>query len=403
MSAAGTGTAGGSSDAFKVRRIVGVDFSGAKAAGRNIWLAEVELPEAALHEAADRRQAVDTIEEIDAVEMIDAIEGIDAIGAIDAIDAIFDCDATEESRPATLRAATPRTGAPRPASPRPRAPRPTAPRPTALRPTALRPRGASAGERRTMSDRAAARPVLISLDRLETLAGTPDREPALAWLVDRIAQSVDTLWAIDFPFALPIEMVDASAGLDDQLRAVAAFDGQAHAFGVACCDTARTLGGKLHLRRETDVLTRTPFDGYHYRIIYQTFHGMRDVLLPLRHRPGTCVAPFDPLDRDTRRVVVEACPGSTLKRWHAPHQNYKQPAGGPLTALRRNTRRAIVAHLADHLTITPGQVRVMMRNPGGDALDAALAAAGAADRWPELDPAALHAHRRYGREGFIVA
>ena len=34
----------------------------------------------------------------------------------------------------------------------------------------------------------------------------------------------------------------------------------------------------MHIRRLTDREAKAPFDCYHYRIIHQTFYGMRDVL-----------------------------------------------------------------------------------------------------------------------------
>src|SRR5205823_8938470 len=133
----------------------------------------------------------------------------------------------------------------------------------------------------------------------------------------------------------------------------------------------------MHIRRATDSEVKTPFDCYHYRIIYQTFHGMRDVLAALMRTRGTAILPFQyrRLDK-AKRVVVEACPGSTLKRLGAPHQNYKQPTGGPLTAIRRRTRQRILAALETKIDIDDRQRRMIMRNGGGDALDAVIAALG---------------------------
>src|SRR3954451_16332920 len=53
------------------------------------------------------------------------------------------------------------------------------------------------------------RPVLrlVDLHRLEALAGTADRTPALAHLVGLIGESTAALWAMDFPFGLPIEVM----------------------------------------------------------------------------------------------------------------------------------------------------------------------------------------------------
>ncbi len=98
-------------------------------------------------------------------------------------------------------------------------------------------------------------------------------------------------------------------------------------------------------------------------------------------------------------MLTEACPASTLKRLGLPHCNYKQPEGGPLTPKRLRTRRAILDGLAGHVVIGAAHRRVIMRNGGGDALDAVLAAVGAAQAWPVADHKGIARHPRYPREG----
>jgi hypothetical protein len=133
---------------------------------------------------------------------------------------------------------------------------------------------------------------------------------------------------------------------------------------------------------------------------YQTFYGMRDVLGPLARLRGTAVLPFHYRRlASARRVLVEACPASTLKRLGLPHQNYKQPQGGPLTARRRSTRRRLLEGLGGHVLIEPAHRRVVMRNGGGDALDAVIAAVGAAQAWQAADHRGIARHPRYVREG----
>ncbi|HMO26790.1 MAG TPA: hypothetical protein PKB10_11015, partial [Tepidisphaeraceae bacterium] len=124
---------------------------------------------------------------------------------------------------------------------------------------------------------------LASLRSLDELCGRSERDECLGWLVDHIARSGRALWGMDFPFSLPIEIAGAER---DQLKWVKRFEGNAYDFGRVCVSRAMNLGEKLHLRRDTDIETKTPFDCYHYRIVCQTFHGMRDVLLPLRSRRG---------------------------------------------------------------------------------------------------------------------
>ena len=240
---------------------------------------------------------------------------------------------------------------------------------------------------------------LIELSRLRSLCGIADREPALAHLVELIGRSEQSLWGMDFPFGLPIEIIPAGASWNAQIRFVGQWT-DANSLGQECCRRARLLGGALHLRRDTDREARTPFDCYHYRIIYQTFHGIRDVLGPIATMRGSAVLPFQYRKLPSAsRVIVEACPGSTLKRWGLPHQNYKQPAGGPLTARRLQVRRAILEGLSSRVTISPSHRLGMMRNGGGDAIDAVLAAVGAAEAFVSADHRKIARHDRYPREG----
>ena len=156
----------------------------------------------------------------------------------------------------------------------------------------------------------------------------------------------------------------------------------------------------MHVRRLTDITHKTPFDAYHYRIIYQTFYGMRDVLGPLLSRPRTAVMPFDrrKLGR-ALRVVAETCPSSTLKALGLPHHNYKQALGGPLTGKRRRVRRAILDGLAEFVRI-PERLRLKaMRDGGADGVDAILCGLGAWRAWRRGE-AAIPRDVRVGREGW---
>ncbi len=243
---------------------------------------------------------------------------------------------------------------------------------------------------------------LTSLDCLEKLAGTADRAPALQYLVRAISKSNGSLWAVDFPFSLPIEVMPEPGRWTDQLKRLRDASDDAYGIGLQCLDRARNLGGPLHIRRQTDTEAKTPFDCYHYRIIYQYYFGVRDVLGPLWNAKNTAILPFQyrRLDKASR-VLVEACPSSTLKPLQLPYQNYKQPAGGPLTGKRLRTRRVILDGVARHVEISDAFRRTIMRNPGGDALDAVIAAIGAIRAWEQTDHAAVARHPRYPREGML--
>jgi hypothetical protein len=70
---------------------------------------------------------------------------------------------------------------------------------------------------------------LAELACLEKLAGTAEREPALAHLVKRIAASDGALWALDFPFGLPVEVL-----APDPFAFLAAWGEDAYAAGLEC-------------------------------------------------------------------------------------------------------------------------------------------------------------------------
>lgn len=241
-------------------------------------------------------------------------------------------------------------------------------------------------------------PRLVRLQRLDRLCGTAERGAALAFLVELVRGSRAALWAVDCPFGFPLE-VPGGPWLA-QLRFLRGWGDDAYGAGLECLAIARRLGLPLHVKRLTDVEAKAPFDAYHYRIIYQTFFGMRAVLDPLRRDPGTAVLPFQygKFGR-AERVVVETCPSSTLKRLGLPHHIYKQPVGGPLSRLRIRNRHRILAGLALFVQISPEFGRVMMRDPGGDAMDAVIAAVGGWQSFRSTDHAAVARHARYPREG----
>jgi hypothetical protein len=244
---------------------------------------------------------------------------------------------------------------------------------------------------------------LLELHPLTHHADVAEREPALAHLVSMIRQSNDSLWAIDAPFGLPTCVMDRGGGWQDLLRKTGRWRRGAYAFGLHLLERGRKLGTP-HVYRPTDRENKTPFDCYHYRIIYQTFHGMRDVLLPLSTDRGAAILPFqcEKLSR-AKRVLVETCPSSTLKRLGLPHHTYKQPAGGPLSAARRRTRHRILSGIEPLIDIAASERRKIMRDPGGDALDAVLAAAGVWQAWNSADHVSIARDQQMCREGKIYA
>jgi len=243
---------------------------------------------------------------------------------------------------------------------------------------------------------------LTRLARLDALCGVPEREPVLAHLVSQIAASHSALWALGFPFGLPLEVQPEAAkdGWPAQVGFLREWGEDAYGAGVECLRRAQALGHKGHIRRLTDMETQAPWDTYSYRIIYQTFYGMRDVLGPLWATEGTAILPFAYTRlAQSARVLVEACPSSTLRCLGLPHTGYKRAGAGALASSHRRARREILAGLAPHVSVGRVRRRLLMLDPAGDALDALVAAVGAALSWPETDHGQVSGHPRYVCEG----
>ena len=282
---------------------------------------------------------------------------------------------------------------------------------------------------------------LVQLASLGKLAGSDERTVVCRYLAEQISSSQATLWAMDFPFALPLEL--GGENWSSQLEMVENFESQAGGgnlaavFGKQLSVNARQIVSSGRIRRKTDVETSTPFDSYHYRIIYQTFHGMRDVLLPISKSGETAVIPFQYHRMPTaRRIVVESCPASFLKRWNLPHSRYKQSGGKPPTEVHRAKRLEILRGIdalpeicpskdvlcnqnstkkpalssaaADQgipcaLGMSQHRRRVIMQDSGGDALDAVLAGLGGWRAFYCTNHAEVLCDTRYCLEGRVYS
>ena len=282
---------------------------------------------------------------------------------------------------------------------------------------------------------------LVQLASLGKLARSDERTDVCHFLAEQISSSQATLWAMDFPFGLPVEL--GGEGWNSQLAMLEDFEPRggtgnpAAFFGRQLAASARQIVSDGRIRRKTDVETSTPFDSYHYRIIYQTFHGMRDVLSPISKLSETAVIPFQYCRMaSARRVVVESCPSSFLKRWKLPHSQYKQSGGKPPTRAQRANRLAILRGIDDLPTIFAGKDaagdqepssdagvsssiarhevpcrldmsrhrrRVIMQDSGGDALDAVLAGLGGWRAFHSTNHADVRRDTRYCLEGYVYS
>jgi hypothetical protein len=192
------------------------------------------------------------------------------------------------------------------------------------------------------------------------------RDACLAALTDFIRDRGESVFGLDFPFGLPESLVRE----EDWEPFILAFPDRFRspdAFREACRGAA---DGK-ELKRTTDRDARTPFSPYNIRLYRQTYYGIRDLLHPLVRDGAAAVLPMqEPLPG--RAWLLEICPASTLRRRALYQRSYK---GGE--SEKRAARVEIIETLEGEgeLVISGRGVRYdLIENPGGDALDSAIAA-----------------------------
>jgi hypothetical protein len=198
--------------------------------------------------------------------------------------------------------------------------------------------------------------------------GARPRAPALAALVAYLGQQTDAVIGCDFPVGLPKILVE-EADWPGFLMQFAKRHTNAEAFRADCRKRS-----EHELRRPTDIEAKTPFCAWNLRLYRQTYHGIADLLAPLVAAGRATVGPMQP-PAEGRAWILETCPASVLKRLGL-YRSYK---GRAATQVRN--RRAILDALVEHgaLAAPARKLRAaLVADPGGDALDAVIAALAAA-------------------------
>lgn len=229
----------------------------------------------------------------------------------------------------------------------------------------------------------------------EALPGSGrDREAALGALRELIAGSPGAAFGLDFPFGLPLPLLEGVGRWEAFARSFPTDYPTADAFRQAC--RAQHPAGEL--KRRTDRETKTPFSAYNLRLYRQTYYGIVELLSPLVRDEAACVLPMQARCA-SRAWVIEICPASTLKWAGLPAQQYKNK-----TEAGRRTRAAILAGIEarGEVEVASATLRAaIVAEEGGDALDSVIAAWATyrAVRAPEIDPAGgLEA---YALEGYV--
>ncbi len=203
----------------------------------------------------------------------------------------------------------------------------------------------------------------------ELPGGAIDRKGALRALAEHLAGQGHALAGLDFPFSLPRQLIPESRWEDF----VAGF-ARRHPTPESFREHCNARGGGRELKRRTDIEARVPFSAYNLRLYRQTYWGIREVLHPLIADDAARVIPIQTPSAG-RPGIAEICPASILKR-EGLYGSYKGRGAAP-----REARESIVEQLIERrLLRRPGPPihALLLDDPGGDALDAVIAAIGAA-------------------------
>ena len=195
----------------------------------------------------------------------------------------------------------------------------------------------------------------------------PTRDVTFPALVEFISSKRDAAFGFDFPFGLPASMVDE----DSWTAFVSAFPSRYPSLANFDADCHAASGGK-EWKRLCDVETKAPFSPYNRRVIFQTYYGIRDLLLPLVVNGKATVPPIHQVQGNVP-WLLEVCPAGALKAAGL----YKPPYKGR-SASHFDARSHILKSLENDGSIQavpPGLRDTILSNAGGDALDSVVAAA----------------------------
>lgn len=210
--------------------------------------------------------------------------------------------------------------------------------------------------------------------RLTHLASASDRlrcgvaaEAVMPALQAFMAEATDAAVGMDAPVTLGKALI-GSEGWAPFLGRFRADYADAEAFRAWC---ASVVPNERAARRACDLEARTPFAAHNLRLYRQTWASLFHLLAPLLDRLS--VPPLTEARAD-RPWLLETCPASTLL-----HLGLREPYKGPGEAKRQARIRILKAFVTAKRIHAPVVLKDrMIADTGGDALDAAIAAATAA-------------------------
>jgi hypothetical protein len=222
-----------------------------------------------------------------------------------------------------------------------------------------------------------------------------ERKKCLGALAGFVKAHPCSAFGFDFPFGVPGVLV-RQRNWQTFVSVFSSLYKDPDYFREACFKKA---GGR-ELKRATDKLARTPFSSYNRRVYKQTYFGITEILQPLVQNDSARVLPMQKPFHG-KPWVMEICPASNLKAFGLYSIHYKGKG-----KQHREGRQKIVESFskAFPFQLTDHDVeRRVVENPGGDALDSIIAAAGTFQALRRKDLFAPRYCNTWNVEGYVYA
>lgn len=223
--------------------------------------------------------------------------------------------------------------------------------------------GARDAGRRIWVARAVAHAARLRAEELrpasELEGGGPRRDEALEALRGLALRQRRAVFGLDFPFSVHRRLVEPWGDWAAFAQGLGPRFGGPEAFRRACASRGR----EVELRRACD--EATPWAPHNLRLFRQTYYGISRVLAPLAEAGASVV----PLHRGRGPWLLEVCPAVALARL-----GLRRPYKGRGAARARHRRVVVDALRGRGFVVPPGMAGMALRDRGGDALDALVAA-----------------------------
>lgn len=188
---------------------------------------------------------------------------------------------------------------------------------------------------------------------------------AIAALARHILIEPDTIVGCDFPFSLPIELVQTKNWAEFALLFKKRFI-TPESFHDLCHQ--ETAG--IEIKRRTDREDKTPFNSFNLRLYRQTWWGISHLLAPLIASKAIYVWPqMSPIAG--KPIVIEICAACSLIKLDC-YPSYKGR-----TRKHYSARKRILDMMIEKRFLAPPNRELrslLLKNQGGDALDSVIGA-----------------------------